>query len=80
MILFGATANKILNVVQDEMIKQERDLKIYPCDSLAETVAVANKVSSRGQVVLFSPASASFDLFKNFEDRGNKFKNIVNGL
>jgi len=31
-------------------------------------------------VVLFSPASASFDMFKNFEERGNKFKQIVNKL
>ena len=80
LILFGKTAKKILNAVQLEMDKQDRSLKIYTCDSLAETVAVANKVASRGQIVLFSPASASFDLFKNFEDRGNKFKNIVNGL
>lgn len=80
LILVGQTATKILNVVQQEMIKQDKSLKIYPCDSLAETVAVAHKISQKGQVVLFSPASASFDLFKNYEERGNKFKDIVNGL
>ena len=32
---------------------------------------------NHGDVVLFSPASASFDLFKNFEERGKKFKEIV---
>lgn len=35
---------------------------------------------NHGQVVLFSPASASFDMFKDFADRGNKFKKLVNDL
>ena len=34
-------------------------------------------IAIKGEVVLFSPASASFDMFKNFEERGNKFKEIV---
>ena len=44
------------------------------------TVLVAKKVAKPGDVVLFSPASASFDMFKNFEERGNKFKELVNNL
>ena len=35
---------------------------------------------SKGEVVFFSPASASFDMFKNFADRGNKFKKLVNEI
>ena len=50
------------------------------CDSLDETVKMGLKYAKRGQIVLFSPASASFDMFKNFADRGEKFKAIVNKI
>ena len=40
----------------------------------------AAKVAKPGDVVLLSNASTSFDMFKNFEERGNLFKEIVNGL
>ena len=50
------------------------------CDSLEETVNIAKKYAKAGQIVLFSPASASFDMFKNFADRGEKFKKLVNEL
>ncbi len=44
------------------------------CDTLQEAIDVAKKSAKRGDVVLFSPASASFDMFKDFADRGRKFK------
>ena len=49
--------------------------KIY-----GEAVKLANKKAKQGEVVLLSPASASFDAFKNFAERGNKFKEFVNKL
>lgn len=49
--------------------------KIY-----GEAVKLANKKAKQGEIVLLSPASASFDAFKNFADRGNKFKEFVNEL
>ena len=39
---------------------------------------VAKRIAKSGQVVLFSPASTSFDMFKDMYDRGNQFKNAVN--
>lgn len=42
-----------------------------------EAVKVSKKIAERGEVVLLSPACASFDLFKNYEDRGNQFKEAV---
>ena len=42
-----------------------------------EAVKVSKKIADEGEVVLLSPACASFDLFKNYEDRGNKFKEAV---
>ena len=55
-------------------------MDIYQCDTLEQTVQIANKIAKPNQVVIFSPASASFDMFKNFADRGNQFKNLVNNL
>jgi UDP-N-acetylmuramoylalanine--D-glutamate ligase len=45
-----------------------------------EAVKVAHKLSEKGEVVLLSPACASFDLFENYEDRGRQFKNAVKNL
>ena len=80
LILIGATAHKIFDAVKAENEKQQKDIKIYMCEKFEETVQTAKKVAKPGNVVLFSPASASFDMFKNFEERGNKFKELVNNL
>jgi len=48
--------------------------------SMEEAVKVAYKMAERGDAVLLSPACASFDLFQNYEDRGNQFKNAVKNL
>ena len=48
--------------------------------AMEEAVKVAYKIAERGDTVLLSPACASFDLFQNYEDRGDKFKNCVKNL
>lgn len=78
LILFGNTKKKIYDAVTG--LKTNEDIEIYLCDILNEVVNKAYEVSKSGQVVLFSPASASFDMFKNFADRGIQFKNLVNKL
>ena len=80
LILLGQTSGKIYEAVKAELEKQNKNLNIYMCDSLEETVKKAQKYAKKGQIVLFSPASASFDMFKNFADRGEKFKNLVNKI
>jgi UDP-N-acetylmuramoylalanine--D-glutamate ligase len=45
-----------------------------------EAVKVAHKIAKKGDTVLLSPACASFDLFENYEDRGNKFKEAVRNI
>ena len=80
LILLGQTSGKIYEAVKKELEKQNKNLNIYMCDSLEDTVNTAKKYAKRGQIVLFSPASASFDMFKNFADRGEQFKKLVNEL
>ena len=80
LILIGQTAEKIFDAVKEELDKENKKMDIYMCDSLEETIKIARKSAQKGEVVLFSPASASFDMFKNFADRGNKFKKLVNEI
>ncbi len=78
LILFGATSDKIYNAVINN--KDKEDITIYVEKTLTDVVNRALKVATDGEVVLFSPASASFDMFKNFADRGKQFKDLVNKL
>ncbi len=48
--------------------------------AMEEAVKVAYKIAERGDTVLLSPACASFDLFDNYEDRGNQFKEAIKNL
>ena len=48
--------------------------------AMSEAVKVAYKIAERGDSVLLSPACASFDLFENYEDRGNQFKEAIKNL
>ncbi len=80
LILLGQTSGKIFDAVKEELENQGKELPIYMCTTLKQTIDVAKKEAKSGDVVLFSPASASFDLFKNFADRGNQFKKLVNEL
>ena len=48
--------------------------------SMEEAIKVAYKIAERGDSVLLSPACASFDLFENYEDRGNQFKTAIKNL
>ena len=80
LILIGQTAGKIFDKVKEEAERQGKNLAISMCDTLQEAVDIAKKSAKKGDVVLFSPASASFDMFKDFADRGRKFKKMVNEL
>jgi len=77
LILMGATAPKIEEVVIQELEMQGKELAIYHCNTLQETVQKAYEIAKEDEIVLFSPASASFDMFKNFEERGEMFKELV---
>ena len=80
LILCGPTAPKIEQATNNALIGKDKNVKIYHVKDLYEAVILAKEVSNNGDVVLLSPASASFDAFKNFAERGNKFKEWVKNL
>ena len=80
LILIGQTSGKIYDAVKQELENEGKKMNIYMCNTLEDTIQIAKKNASKGDVVLFSPASASFDMFKNFADRGNQFKDLVKNI
>lgn len=78
LVLCGFTADKIEKAVKDASNYNEDELPIYKLDKFEDAVNKAREIAENGDIVILSPACASFDLFKNFEERGNKFKDIVN--
>lgn len=82
IILIGATSDKILNALNNTLDKMsdKPDINIITAKTYEEAVLSAKGCANEGDIVILSPASTSFDMFKNFEERGNTFKNIVNSL
>ena len=79
LILTGPTAQKIEEATK-QALSEEKNIEIIHTNNLEESVKVAKEKARSGDIVLLSPASASFDAFKNFEERGNYFKTLVNNL
>jgi UDP-N-acetylmuramoylalanine--D-glutamate ligase len=80
LILVGATKYKIKDAFDRVINDKNIELPIIIEDNFEEAVYKAQQIAKRGDVVTLSPACASFDMFPNFEVRGNKFKEIVNNL
>ena len=80
LILMGQTADKIFEAVKEEEEKEQKQINIYMAKDLEHAVNLAKEYAKANQVVLFSPASTSFDMFKNMYARGAKFKELVNNL
>lgn len=82
LVLTGATGPKIEKALMVEIEKTGygRDIKVINCETLEDAVMQAYKNAASGDIILLSPASASFDMFRNFEEKGNRFKEIVNSL
>ena len=76
LFLIGATADRIAGVVQ----RHGPAPTVHRCASLPEAVEAAAALAARGDIVLLSPACASYDMFRNFEERGKKFKDLVKSL
>ncbi len=71
IVCLGLDNQKIIDFFQDK-----KDA-IYSTSSMEEAVKISKSLAEEGNTVLLSPCCASFDLFDNYEDRGNQFKNQV---
>lgn len=80
LILLGATADRIEQVVRADSCFDESLTKIVRAKSLEEAVSIALAGAVKGDIITLSPACASFDLYPNFEARGEHFKRLVNKL
>lgn len=80
LILMGATAPKIEKAVLEADNYDPSAIKIIRVKNMEEAVAAAAENAVSGDIVSMSPASASFDLYKNFDERGKHFKALVNKL
>ena len=75
LVLIGATREKI-----DETAKKLGFTETVLADSFEEAFDICVKNAKSGDAVLLSPACASWGMFKNYEERGDKFKELVNRL
>ena len=80
LILNGNTSENIYQAILSNPNYKADSLPIYKVKNLSEAVDMAYKIAMAGDIVLLSPASASFDAYKNFEARGQHFKKLVNQL
>lgn len=80
LLLTGDTADKIKAAAQAASGWQPGLPEIVDCADLKAAVDQARALARPGDVVILSPASASFDRFRNFEERGECFKELVNAL
>ncbi len=77
--LTGPTANAIKNEIINCSEYCQNTTKLFMCKNWDEAIDSAKKYAHSGDIVLLSPACASFDAFRNFEERGNIFKEKVKG-
>lgn len=77
LILMGATAGKIEAAVKNAENYEQEHPDIIRVSNMEQAVQAAYKNASEGDIVSLSPASASFDLYPNFDARGKHFKELV---
>jgi UDP-N-acetylmuramoylalanine--D-glutamate ligase len=80
LYLTGWTAQVLQKAVQNAPSYQPGQPDIFVIDDFTQAVQAAARDAQEGDVVLLSPACTSFDKFKNFEERGNTFRHIIENL
>ena len=80
VFLTGDTAEKILEAIVSSPFYKADILPVHILDGFRETVLAASEAAREGDIVLFSPACASFDRFRDFAHRGRVFKSIIRHL
>jgi UDP-N-acetylmuramoylalanine--D-glutamate ligase len=77
LIFVGAAGARIMNEFKEHNLSA---IKLFEAGDYNQVVAIAREVTRKGKICLLSPAAASYDMFRNFEDRGNTFKKNVREL
>ena len=67
------TGFKICNIIKEKT----NEKNIFLVETLEEAVDIADKYTKKGKICLLSPAASSYNKFKNFEEKGNYYKNII---
>lgn len=80
VVLTGATMDMIYNVIINHPDYDSEKLHVIREPDFYKAVMASYREGKKGGIVILAPACASFDAFKNFEERGNRFKEIVNSL
>lgn len=80
LVLLGVTKEKIKKVFDEVIDERNLHLPIYMVDTLENAVIKCREIAEEGDNVVLSPACASFDMFPNFEVRGEKFRELVNNF
>jgi len=80
LLLCGTTAEAIEKSVRECDGFEQSDIELVRLENIPAAVGYAAEIAKRGDVVLLSPASPSFDSYANFEKRGEHFKKLVNEL
>lgn len=75
--MIGKTAGKIAEAIHTV---GKTNVQVEFASSMAEAVNCANRLAQSGDIVLLSPACASYDMFTNFRERGEVFADLVKSL
>ena len=75
IVLVGQTTGRMETLFKEYGV--DRRIRIYPCYYFDKGIAKAKEVTAKGKICLLSPAASSYDMFKNFEVRGDEFQRLV---
>ena len=78
VVIIGEIRHKLADIVNSKNPKAI--IKVTDLKTMPEIVSLANSFTEPGDTVILSPGCGSFDMFKDFYDRGNQFKEVVNNL
>ena len=80
VVLIGQTAEKLENEINQAAKSSCSKVVTAKCDTFENAITKANEFADDGDVVLLSPACASYGMFINFQQRGNEFKRIIESI
>jgi UDP-N-acetylmuramoylalanine--D-glutamate ligase len=80
VVLVGETAPQIRAAIEEAQARRGKLVQKVEADTFEDAVRLAASAASPGDVVLLSPACASFDMFRNYKERGDRFKELVRSM